>query len=565
MKGNKKLNHRSIYYYHALIFLLLFSFIQYKDLHSSEIRLDFNNSSGLEYNTEEVIIHKGKLKLAVTGYWENTGILSDDKLPGFLYMDSQENLFHCASHVGATPYSTYKSSNHGTNWIEVRNDTVSHIMEASDGNLYAACYYNNSIDKSYNRGNTWNVILAGEEGSCVLENSQQRLFAATHDDNFPSSWSSNFIWVSTNYGTNWTKIYKEGVSFYTTGLRFYALFEITNEKMLIRRIGAGSLSTGILYSSNYGINWQLVQSLSNFNCDRIFRASDGSIYVSGSSGIVRSIDQAQTWALVSAEASQGLIEGQDDIFYKIENDNVWRSLDKGMTWTRGKDTVYSYTGSRIVQTSDGKIYFGKAFNDSSGYVFRSGYPGTNQIIVNIIPDYVYRWLSFDRSDVLNGGNVIYEFAYSQDRGVNWSGWTALDNTALQDVVCLGNGSDRLKIRISLISDNHNRTPEVDYISLQYDDGAKDNLDNAVLAPNPFEPGSDNDTITFFNLPSVVHLKVYSLGGSLIYERNNIRTSGGRCTWNGKKDNNELLKSGVYICSLKDNSNNEKTLKLIIIR
>ncbi|MBU1078241.1 MAG: hypothetical protein KKH98_13165, partial [Spirochaetes bacterium] len=61
------------------------------------------------------------------------------------------------------------------------------------------------------------------------------------------------------------------------------------------------------------------------------------------------------------------------------------------------------------------------------------------------------------------------------------------------------------------------------------------------------------------------LKIYSIGGGLVSEWQNLETAVGRYFWNGSDNEGRPVKSGVYILLFKDNKNNSKKVKLVIIR
>jgi len=180
--------------------------------------------------------------------------------------------------------------------------------------------------------------------------------------------------------------------------------------------------------------------------------------------------------VVSTEPCSELIEADDGIFYKTYQSNVWKSFDKGYTWQKTanliKDTVNfgCLGGGALIQADDGRIYVGAATNGyKGGYVFRSGYPASADVILLLAPNgNLKRWCSFTKSDRTNGGDIKYEFQYSTDNGLNWSSWFSLNDANLQNINCGGNGSDVLKVRITLYSSNHTTTPEIDWIKLSYE-------------------------------------------------------------------------------------------------
>ncbi|MBN1899674.1 MAG: VCBS repeat-containing protein [Spirochaetes bacterium] len=93
----------------------------------------------------------------------------------------------------------------------------------------------------------------------------------------------------------------------------------------------------------------------------------------------------------------------------------------------------------------------------------------------------------------------------------------------------------------------------------------DNLNSVVVAPNPFEPGSDNrDYITFYYLTPDFNMKVYSIGGGVVANIEG-RSTGGQYNWYVKNNKGEPLKSGVYICYFTNAAGQEKSVKIVVIR
>jgi len=234
----------------------------------------------------------------------------------------------------------------------------------------------------------------------------------------------------------------------------------------------------------------------------------------------RSEDESISWNVISTQGGLKLIETSDGIFYKTHQNNVWKSFDKGYTWQKTPDFAlagnnYDRLGPCLIEADNGKIYsaaFRYGFND--GYVFQSEYSSSSETLMVFSPAIVNQWLAFSNSSLLNGGQIICMFAYSTNKGTNYSTWTALENTNLQKVKCLANGNDRLKVKATLFSLNHDATPEMDWFSVRYDAPVNlpqppaefNSLDNVVIAPNPFNPNSSADGITLYFLISRLNLK-----------------------------------------------------------
>ncbi|MDD5067636.1 MAG: T9SS type A sorting domain-containing protein, partial [bacterium] len=131
--------------------------------------------------------------------------------------------------------------------------------------------------------------------------------------------------------------------------------------------------------------------------------------------------------------------------------------------------------------------------------------------------------------------------------------------------CTGKGTDRLMVRITLNSYQHNTAPELDWFSVEYESGYSPDIKNAVLAPNPYKPHESGIShITLYNLPFDFSMTVFSVTGQEILHRD-CKSASGKYQWNAANRDNEPLKSGVYILLLKDSAGNERSLKLIIAR
>ncbi len=541
---------------------------------AKEIRFDFDNDNSIEYDIQKIEVWQGKLRLAPTGFWTNTGEYNTNFRPACLFEDSKNNLFYICGY--ATGGVIRKSTNYGMSFISTKSlavgDGLCNIIEAGDGNLYAAgfCCGYGACYKSTNEGNSWYPLPFGSvNGGRVFENSKNNLYYWWWAGGPPFV---SHLGVSTNYGLSWVTIYAVTNATATPSHPYLFgkwLFELNNGDLLAYY----SYYNGFYISSNYGTNWSLIAQTSNYNVwGGVLRASDGNIYAYGGDGILKTEDEAQNWQVVSTESCGELIEADDGIFYKTYQSNVWKSFDKGYSWHKTpnliKDTVDfgKYLDGALIQADDGRIYVGAATNGyKGGYVFRSGYALSSQATLFFAPQYVNEWLSFSKSDNLNGGNIIYEFAYSTDNGNTWSEWLPLTDENLRNTPCKYDGNDRLKVRISLYSLNHSKTPEIDWISLQYTDKYIETLDNVIIAPNPFRPNKDNiDYVMFYNLPAQFEIKVYSIGGGEVFHTT-ANSIAGCWQWNVKNNDGKMLKSGVYIIYIEDTKGAQKILNLVVIR
>ncbi|MDD5066361.1 MAG: right-handed parallel beta-helix repeat-containing protein [bacterium] len=103
------------------------------------------------------------------------------------------------------------------------------------------------------------------------------------------------------------------------------------------------------------------------------------------------------------------------------------------------------------------------------------------------------------------------------------------------------------------------------VTLPEEDKIYDNLDGAVLAPNPYRPNlRKSKDLTFFRLTPEFELTVYSITGSEV-ARVKACSRNGRYKWNGMNKEGHALNPGMYICYLTNSKGQKKYLKLVIIR
>ncbi|MBU1077579.1 MAG: hypothetical protein KKH98_09820, partial [Spirochaetes bacterium] len=436
------------------------------------------NSGSLTYDQMEVEVVQGTLRLSTTGYWTNTGILTNYYIPNFLHQDKQGNLFYVAGQPGPDG-SIYKSTNYGEDWYLVQNvHAGGYLLEASDGNLYLGdqcCSGGNW--KSIDGGETWfGCGGGGSSSSRVFEDKNKILYY----------WSYGCIpcrsrlYRSTNYATNWslvtlmsdlspnpvTKPYLAGIDMLETSSGYF-----------LAAYNETTAYPGIFISSNKGTNWRLASGTSNQKYYQFAPLSDGTILACGEDGTVRSTDQGLTWSSISGEPCRGMIETSEGILVRNSMSNVWKSYDKGNTWIKtlqllkGSTNFGIYQGRALLKADNRLLYAGGAFSWDQGYVFKSQYVSSSTAVYIFSPKYVVQYQSLSKNVRLNNGAVIYEFSYSQDKGITWSGWAEATDANLNNVKCLANGDDRLKVRMTLNSYNNSQTPEVNSLSLVYDDGS----------------------------------------------------------------------------------------------
>ncbi|MDD5067490.1 MAG: hypothetical protein PHF84_10650 [bacterium] len=216
---------------------------------------------------------------------------------------------------------------------------------------------------------------------------------------------------------------------------------------------------------------------------------------------------------------------------------------------------------------DGKIHAGGRWINY-GSVFKSGYVSSSQAVLNFKPARVDKWLSFTRLDSL-AENIVYEFTYTTNAGADWSSsWLPLNDSNLQKIRCSADGRDQINVRLTMTSINHDITPSVDWLSIDYQaiNVQYDDLDQVLAAPNPFNAlkQGDREYIIFFHLTPEFEMKIYSSSGGEVAGIKG-RSKNGTYKWTPVNNQGKKLKSGVYICYITNSSGQSKKIKLAILR
>lgn len=549
------------------------------DSSAAFIQNDFNGAADLEVDSAEAEVFQGRLTLSPLAFWTNSvnSILAG---PYYFFEDSRGCLF-CGTFLASSDGNLFISSNGGTRWTNVIGTRANCMIEASDGNLFSGMGQgtvpgNGSIKKSYDHGVTWSNIYSGFiHGRSIMESSENALYAGISKVHTgPPLISSNKLIRSVNYGTNWTVVFKEGVTGGASEVSFHWLYEMENGNFLGGKVDfTGVFTRGVYVSSNKGTNWSLISVTSNKHyANKIFKGSDNALYLCGTNGIIKTSDQARNFQNVSSEFCNTCIEAHNGVFYKLYRTNVWKSYDRGVSWQDPVDLVKNgknfgkILGRGLIQTAGRRLFTGGATNYSDpSPVFYTGHVLSSRVIWNVPKTDAIGYLSFSKSETLNGGQVLYEFSFSQDNAQSWSAWNALTDESLSAVPVKGTGDDRLRIRMTITATNRMRAPEIDFLRVEYLNGEKEDLGEALVAPNPVSMAKGENRVTFFNLPALVNLRVYSAIGGKVAEIMNIPTFSGRFQWDLKNDQGEFIKSGVYLCELEDPLGNVKKLKLAVTR
>lgn len=244
---------------------------------------------------------------------------------------------------------TYRSSNNGNNWQQIYN--LSSLALASNGS-YIYRGYQNGYNYSTNYGTNWLFAGLNLKTLSLLANGNYVYAGCSWP--VPGSSTNRGVWISTNFGANWSQTSLNNIDVYSltvSGSHLYAggynpgvaggVFISTNNGLnwinpilgggdalaangSIVFTGGGS-SFGVYKSTNYGVNW-IQTSLNNVAIDAIIFYNN-IVFAGASSGLYVSNDSGVTWTLRNEGLTSGahpLIIHNGYIFAGSSGQGVWR-------------------------------------------------------------------------------------------------------------------------------------------------------------------------------------------------------------------------------------------------
>lgn len=247
----------------------------------------------------------------------------------------------------------YKSTDYGTNWIQVFNG-LSHLIHAiyTDGmNLYIGNEY--GIYLSTDDGGTWTAI-----NNC-LTNELITSIAAFGPYIFAGT-ESNGIFKSSDEGLSWEKC----------GLDEKSVFDIATIGTKI--FACTVLSGGIYVSTDYGSNWTAKNNGLTSTVILKLLVKGNNIFAGTDAGVFRSTNSGENWTLVNNGMTNNYIfalgANSTHVFAGSDNmqGDMFRSSDDGLTWTAINNGL-TYKITRVILTVGSNIYAGT----QSGVFFSS--------------------------------------------------------------------------------------------------------------------------------------------------------------------------------------------------
>ncbi len=287
------------------------------------------------------------------------------------FSDAGRNWFYSASSADGTRLvvvddggNTFTSPDGGVSWVQ-QNVIGGFIASSSDGSRLVTASDQIYISSDY--GTNWTARgLGGKVWGGVASSADGRKLVAVDNEANPST--GGLIYVSVDSGTNWTA---RGSSHYWTCVA--SSWDGTRLAAADGMFGSGRIYTSI----DSGTNWT-AQSQSPSGCMCVVSSSDGTklvatdqvfTYISSNGGTNWITNGVSLYAIVSSADGTRLAA----ISYGITNAFLYISTDSGLFWTQAGPA--GQWNTLAISSDAGKLFVGEA----TGHLFTS--VGTNVPLV----------------------------------------------------------------------------------------------------------------------------------------------------------------------------------------
>lgn len=281
---------------------------------------------------------------SLDGLWRSTNQGVNWQFNGFsnetiysIVVDTLENLFLCSESY------IYKSTNNGASWFlsnsGIQNCQDTRLFVKSNNYLFGGSDF--GVYRSTDNGAFWQEVNSGlnqQQVTQFLELSNSNLLCGSYGKAVNLSTDNGQNWVLNNTGINSSIV--QSMAAYPNGC-----------------VLAGVNCNGIFYSTNRGINWtasslQISEFFSWYYAITIDR--NGEVYASLNENIYRSLDSGKTWTFLSRPGCDILdivINPQGHIFLCAFGCHILRSTDHGLNWVdlQGPD---AYTQALTIDRND---------------------------------------------------------------------------------------------------------------------------------------------------------------------------------------------------------------------
>ncbi len=453
-------------------------------------------------------------------------------------------------HVFAGTYNgVFRSTDNGETWSPLTDAfmlpdnyimSIFSLLATENGDIFAGTdRYGLFLSKD--NGNTWRKAEAGLGNTFVNDiviNEKGNVFAATHAG----------VFFSNDRGEIWSTYPDSLANGFTRGLT------LDNEGHLL---AAGE--RGLFRFNPKKNTWtRLLEHAVNtakVSPEGVIFAGSGSC----SASVYRSIDDGNTWEVVSNGINLEVSCGQtftlemapDGAIWLGTNDGLFRSADNGDLWVGRNDGIKHSSIHAITFNAAGDVFIGTHdgvfLSTDNGEIWTELNPRVDQITA----------LLFDQAGRLYAGSKEKGIFVSEDDGRNWAFFTSgLSNNKVHALAIApegllyagtdGSGIFRTATDVTSVEDEPVPLPETFSLSQNY--------------PNPFNP----TTKISYSISQAgnVELKIFNLKGQELWTLVRKFQQSGFYSFDFDAGN---LASGIYIYRLSVGGSFNQSKKMLLIR
>jgi photosystem II stability/assembly factor-like uncharacterized protein len=424
------------------------------------------------------------------------------------------SILYCCSDGGV-----YKSTNDGTNWIDLNHDLSTLQYQSADYDpttllkLYGGCQ-DNDKETTTDGGSNWNQRTTGDGGYTVVD--------PVNPNYVYGQYVGGSLERSANYGVSFTEIRPSGSS----GGLFYNPYEMA----------PGDHNTIVFGRADI---WKTTNAQT----------------ATQSSGWT----QIATTTIVGGNVSAIAISASDinKIYVGTSNGRILVTTDNGTTWT--STTGFPYVSDLAVDIANDAVCYASFGGTSSVHVYKTTNSGANWVnITNGLPNIAANSISLRTTSprMIFVGTDVGVFQ-SINEGSNWISFnTGLpsvqiydmkykDNVGILLVATHGRGCWTFNVNQALGIAKTNTIPKEYALMQNY--------------PNPFNPS----TSVSYQLPAsgLVTIKIYDVLGNEVFELVNQHQNAGmyKVEWDASNQ-----PSGVYFYKM-ETGNFAETKKMILLK
>jgi len=307
--------------------------------------------------------------------------------------------FNTNNLFAACSTGVYRSTNEGLNWVRILNENAYEI-DASGVNIYVGTL-GHGIFVSSNNGVTW-TNPEYDLPVVSISASENEVYAGIANIYI----TPPKLIYSSNYGQNWNQI--PNYSFFVTTIL------ISDSTVFV-----GTVNQGIQFTTNKGVSWNNT-SITNKNISFIKKKDNLMFAGIYEEGIYLSSDNGLTWMQTSLTSRnfRTFVNNGNTLFAGSDIYGIYRSDDNGLNWERNRFMTHSISSIYINEIG---IFAGSHGNygvDSGMGVYLSTNNGQNWN--SILSNRNVQTLTGKNTDLFAGtlgGAGLY---YSSNNGFNWA-------------------------------------------------------------------------------------------------------------------------------------------------